>query len=114
MDITKFAKKPQLIEIKLSDPDLVKEYGDEITFWMMDYVDINTYFEFFRTQTERSGQEMNVLLRKIILKQDGTPALADDESLPIDIAIAALAQINETLGKSRTKSLTAQSGIQPE
>jgi hypothetical protein len=114
MDISKLAKKPQLIEIVVDDEGIVTEYGEPITFWMMDFIDINTYFEFFRSQTEKSGQEMNVLLRKIILKNDGTPALGDDESLPIDIAVAALSKINESLGKSKTKSLIQPSGIQPE
>jgi hypothetical protein len=114
MDIKQLAKKPQLVEIRLDDESLVAEYGEPITFWMLDFVDINTYFDFFKSQSDKSGQELNNLMRKIILNAEGKPALGDDEGLPIDISIAALTKINETLGKSKTKPLTQSSGTQPE
>jgi len=113
MDIKQFARKPQLIEVLLDNEELVKEYGEPIKFWMMDYVDISTYFDFFRSQGEGQGEELNTLLRKIILNAEGQPAIGEDESLPIDISVAALTRINETLGKSKTKSLTQSSGAQP-
>jgi hypothetical protein len=114
MDITQLARKPQLIEVVLDDEAIVKEYGDAITFYMKDFVDINTYFDFFKSQTAKEGGELNLLMRKIILNKDGEPALADDEGLPIDIAVAALTRINDTLGKSKAKSLTPNNGTQPE
>ena len=104
--ISEFTKKPKLIEIQIDMEEIVKEYGEPITFWMMDHVDISTYFDFFKNQADNNGHEMNVLLRKIILNVEGNPALAEDEVLPVDIAIAALTKINEILGKSRTKSST--------
>ena len=114
MDIKQLARKPQLVEIRLDDENLVKEYGEPIVFWMLDFVDINTYFDFFKSQSDKSGQELNTLMRKIILNAEGKPALGDDEGLPIDISIAALTKINETLGKSKTKSLIQSSGTQPK
>jgi hypothetical protein len=114
MDIKQLAKKPQLVEIIIDDEDIVKTYGETITFYMMDFVNINTYFDFFKSQNEKDGETLNHLLKQIILKSDGTPALADEEGLPIDISIAALTKINETLGKSKTKPLTQSSGTQPE
>ena len=114
MDIKQLAKKPELVEVTLDDDNLVKEYGETITFWMKDFVDINTYFDFFRSQSDNSGQELNTLMRKIILNKEGLPVLADDEALPIDISVAALTKINETLGKSRTRSSILNNGNQPE
>lgn len=113
MDIKSLARKPQLIEIVLDDAELVESYGEAIKFWMLDYVDISTYFDFFRSQGEGQGEELNTLLRKIILNAEGQPAIGADEALPIDISVAALTKINETLGKSKTKSLTQNSGAQP-
>lgn len=110
--IKEFAKKPQLIEVQVDEESIVEQYGEPITFWMMDYVDINTYFDFFKAQTEGAGDTLNVLLRKIILNQEGKPALADDEALPIDISIAALTKINDVLGKSKTKSSIQTVGTQ--
>jgi hypothetical protein len=114
MDIKQFAKKPELIEVKLDGDNIVKEYGEPITFYMKDFVDINTYFDFFRSQSEKSGDELAQLLAKIILNKDAKPVLGPDETFPIDITIAALTKINETLGKSKTKSLTQSNGTQPE
>lgn len=113
MDIKQLARKPQLIEMVLDDAELVAEYGEPIKFWMMDYVDISTYFEFFRSQGEGNGEHLNQLLRSIILNAEGKPVLEGDEALPIDISVAALTKINETLGKSKTKPLTQNSGAQP-
>jgi hypothetical protein len=109
--IKEFARKPQLIEIVLDDESIVKEYGEPITFWMTDYVDINTYFDFFKSQSGKDGQELNILMRKLIKNSEGEPVLADDEALPIDISVAALTKINETLGKSKTKSSMSETGI---
>lgn len=113
MNIKDLARKPQLVEVKLDNEDLVKEYGEPIVFWMMDYVDISTYFDFFKSQGEGNGEQLNSLLRKIILNAEGNPSLEDDEALPIDISVAALSKINETLGKSKTKPLTQNNGTQP-
>lgn len=114
MDIKQLAKKPELVEVVLDDEAIVKEYGEPITFWMKDFVDINTYFEFFKSQSAKEGQEINALMRKIILNKDGQPALGEDEALPIDISIAALTKINDTLGKSKAKSSIQNNGTQPE
>jgi hypothetical protein len=106
MNINEYAKKPQLMEVVIDQEEIVKEYGDTITFWMYDHVDINTYFDFFKSQSTNNGTELNAIMRKIILNSEGKPSLAEDEILPVDIALSALTKINETLGKSRTKSST--------
>ena len=114
MDIAQLARKPQLLEITIDDEGIVEEYGDTIKFWMYDFVDINTYFDFFKAQTTEGQSQMNEMLRSIIKKSDGTAVLAEGESLPVDIAVAALTRINETLGKSKPKSLTLKTGNQPK
>jgi hypothetical protein len=114
MDIKKLAKKPELIEVILDEDAIVKEYGEPITFFMKDFVDINTYFDFFRSQNQKTGDELAQLLAKIILNKDGNTVLGPDEAFPIDITIAALTKINEQLGKSKTKSSIQSNGTQPK
>lgn len=114
MDIKQLAKKPELVEMVLDDPKLVAEYGEAITFYMKDTVDVNTYFDFFRSQNEKSGDELTRLMAKLILNKEGKPVLGPEETFPIDITIAALTKINETLGKSRTKSSIQSDGTQPK
>lgn len=104
--ITEFTKKPQLQQVEINDEEIVKNYGESITFYMLDHVDISTYFDFFKAQADNNGEEINLMLRKIIKNAEGQPALAEDEMLPIDISIAALTKINEILGKSKTRTST--------
>jgi hypothetical protein len=110
MDIKKLAKKPELIEVVLDSEGIVNEYGEPITFYMKDFVDINTYFDFFRSQNEKSANDLNKFLAKLILDKEGQPVLNEEETFPIDITIEALAKINETLGKSKTKSSIPKDG----
>ena len=112
MFIKDLAKKPELMEITIDDEEIVKNYGDAITFWMRDFVDLNTYFDFFASQTERDGVKLNAMLRGFILNEQGESVIGEDEELPIDILVAALTKINDALGKSKAKRLTQKSGEQ--
>lgn len=104
MDITKLAKKPQLVKLDITDDDIVTSYGDTITFYMIDQMDISTYFNFYRLQQNENGDLLNELLRKLILKEDGEPALGEDEVFPVDLILAILVRINEFLGKSNAQT----------
>ena len=112
MDISKFAKRPTLTKIVIDDAEIVETYGEAIEFHMLDQMSISTYFEFYRLQQEQNTDKLNDLIRKIILKDDGTPALADDEMFPVDLTLGLLVKINEFLGKSKTKASTPVTGEQ--
>lgn len=110
MDIAGLAKKPKLTKIEINDSDIVERYGEAITFWMIDQMGIDTYFSFYRLQQEQRADELNALIRKIILKEDGTPSIQDDEVLPVDLTLAVLVAINDFLGKSKPQPSTAETG----
>jgi hypothetical protein len=114
MNITELVKKPQLIEIKIDDDDIVATYGETVTFWMSDYIDLNTYFDFYKHQAQENGDELMTTLRKLILNSEGKPVISEEEVLPTDLTIAALIRINSQLGKSKTKQSTGEIGTQPE
>jgi hypothetical protein len=103
MEISKLARKPKLVKIELSDKDIVENYGDAITFWMIDEFGVDTYFEFYKVQQAKDNDALNGLLRNIILREDGSPAISEDEVLPVNIVLAVLVAINDFLGKSNTK-----------
>jgi hypothetical protein len=108
-NISNFAKRPELVQIILDNEDIITEFGEPVIFYMKDYVDISTYFDFFRSQTD-NVTGLNVILRKIILNEQGQPVLKEDEALPINLAVGALSKINENLGKSKTKPLMSETG----
>jgi hypothetical protein len=112
MDISKFAKKPTLTKITIDDAEVVEQYGETIEFHMLDQMSISTYFEFYRLQQDQDSDKLNDLLRKIVLKDDGTPALAEDEMLPVDLTLGLLVKINDFLGKLKTKTSTPTTGEQ--
>jgi hypothetical protein len=109
--ISDFARKPELVKIVLDTEDIKAEFGDEVVFYMKDFVDINTYFDFYRSQSENNG-ELSILLQKIILTETGEPMLDAGDALPVNLAVAALTRINETLGKLKTKPLMNETGNQ--
>jgi hypothetical protein len=112
MDISKFAKKPVITKITIDDAEVVELYGESIEFHMLDQMSISTYFEFYKLQQDQDSDKLNDLLRKIVLREDGTPALASDEILPVDLTLGLLVKINEFLGKSKAKTSIPTTGEQ--
>ncbi len=113
MTIAKFATKPKLEQLKIDTPEIVENYGEEITFWMKDHLDLQTYFDFYKFQRESNGDELMNVLRKIILTEEGKPALQSDDVLPVDLTLEVMFKINENLGKSKTKLSKKEVGTQP-
>lgn len=114
MFINQVAVKPQLVEIVIDSPEIVDTYGETISFWMRDHLDLQTYFDFYKYQTDENRSNLIDLMKKIILTAEGLPAIGPEEELPVDITLEALFKINEQVGKSRTKSSIQKTGTQPE
>jgi hypothetical protein len=110
MNIKELAAKPQLIQITIDDPAIVEKYNDTITFYTYDVVSLSTYFDFYDARNESQLGNLEKMIRKLVLLEDGTPAIADDEDLPIDIATSAIQKIGDVLGKSQRKSSTPNPG----
>jgi hypothetical protein len=110
MNINELAGKPKLIKLTIDDPTIVEKYGDTITFHTWDIVSLGTYFEFYNSNAENQFTGLEKIMRKLILLEDGKPALKEDEDLPIDIATEALTKIGEVLGKSQSKPSTSEVG----
>lgn len=94
----------------MDDQEIIETYGEAIEFHMLDQMSISTYFEFYRLQQEQDSEKLNDLLRKIVLKEDGTPALTEEEIFPVDLTLGLLVKINDFLGKSKAKTSTPAIG----
>jgi hypothetical protein len=110
MDIANLAKKPELVKLEITDADIVKEFGEVVTFWMMDHIDVATYFNFYKFQQTQDSDLLMELLRKLILKEDGLPSISKEQVLPVSLTLAVLVRINDFLGKSDTKTTEKKSG----
>lgn len=112
MNIKEFAVIPTLVEIILDSKELVEKYGEPITFYTYDTVPLATYFDFFNARSNSEFEQLNGMMKKMILDSKGKPVLADNEDLPIDIAVAALNRLGEMLGKSLSKTSIQTTGKQ--
>ena len=110
MNIKEFASTPTLVEVKLDSKELVEKYGEPITFYTYDTVPLATYFDFFNARSSSEFEQLDKMMKKMILNDEGKPVLAANEDLPIDIAAAALNSIGEMLGKSLGKTSTPTTG----
>jgi hypothetical protein len=114
MNIQEFASTPKLIEIVLDDKDLLDKYNEPITFHTYDIVGLSTYFEFFNARSDGEYEQLDKIIKKLILNDQGKPAIKHDQDLPIDIAAAAINKIGAILGKSQSKTSIPTVGEQPE
>jgi hypothetical protein len=114
MNIKEFASVPSFVEVVLNDKELVKKYGEPITFYTYDVVPLATYFDFFNARSNSEFQQLDTMMKKLILDQEGKPVLKSNEDLPIDIAAAAINKIGEMLGKSLGKTSIQTNGEQVE
>lgn len=98
MKLSELAAKPQLKEIIIDDKEIVKEYGDSLSFYVLDRLPIETYTKLASVKTEDPGQMYNVI-KDLILNEDGLPVMADGNVLPMDVMTAAVLKVTESLGK---------------
>ena len=112
MDIKALATKPKLEKLEMDSPEVIEAYGEPIVFYMIDQMDISTYFNFYKLQQSEDGALLNSLLRKLILNEKGKPVLGEDEVFPVDITLAILVKINDYLGKPKPKTSTQETGQQ--
>jgi hypothetical protein len=110
MDISKLSKKPELVKITIDDADIVEMFGEPIDFWLSDGMGISTYFNFYKLQEQQDDVLLNNLLRQVVLKEDGTPSIGADETLPVSVVLAILVKISNFLGKSTAKTSTSKTG----
>jgi len=110
MDVSKLATKNQLVELEVSTPEIIESVGEPIVFWMKEHLDLGTYFDFYKFQQDQNINQLTDILRQIVLNSEGKPAIAEDETLPVEILLAILFKVNEFVGKPRAKVSDTESG----
>lgn len=96
MKLKELAKKPELTKVTVDSEVIVKAYGEPLEFWMWDRQDIPTYLQLAQLK-EDHGAIFNVV-RKLVLDEDGKPALEEDDTLPIDVMIPVVEKAITQLG----------------
>lgn len=110
MDIKKLAQKPKLIQLEVDTKEVLETIGEPVVFWMREHLDLGTYFDFYKFQQDQNLNQLTEILRRVVLDSSGNPAVGEDEVLPIEVTLAILFKINDTVGKPKAKVSSTEDG----
>ena len=98
MKLTQLAAKPQLVKIVLNDEDIIKEFGEELEFFIYDRQPMDKYIRL----AQMNGGDMSELItavNEMILDEEGTPIIKEGLVLPTNVMTKVMGKVVETLGK---------------
>lgn len=98
MKLEKLAAKPKLIEITINDEDIVKEFGESLSFYTWDRQPINTFIKLAAVDTGDYNSVMDAV-KELILDADGQAIISDENILPAKILMRCITRLVEDLGK---------------
>ena len=98
MKLSELSTKPQLVEIIIDDEKLVEKYGEALQFYIKDKLPIEKYTELASIKSDDMSQ-MYLLIKDLILDENGDTVITDEETLPLDVMNSALMKVTEHLGK---------------
>lgn len=98
MKLSQLAAKPQLTEVTLDDEDIVKEFGEPLTFWTWDRQPIGVFMQLSNITEEKEVGVFDII-RKLILDEEGKEIISDDNTLPTNVLMKAITKVTELLGK---------------
>ena len=98
MKLSELASTPQLTKVTIDEQDLVQKYGDELEFYVHDRFDMDTFTKMASVDQEDPTKLYNIV-KDLILDENGDPVMHDDKVLPMDLMMAAVTKVTESLGK---------------
>ena len=98
MKLSDLAKKPQLVEMTLDDTDIVKEFGETITFWTWDRQPMESFLKLTNID-KNSTSSIFEAVKSLVLDENGKPVLDDEKTLPTKVLMAVVGKVVEGLGK---------------
>ena len=98
MKLTELSQKPQLIKVVIDSEVLVEKYGEELEFYIYDRQPLDIFSKLANTNTDNMA-DATMLLKDLILDEEGKAVITDGKVLPIDVMVEAVKLIGERLGK---------------
>jgi hypothetical protein len=98
LKLTQLAAKPQLVKLTINHPHIVEKYGDELEFHIYDRRNIEDFVQ-IATASANDQAGMVKMISRLIMNEDGKPALKADETLPDDVMMAVVNAVVDQLGK---------------
>lgn len=98
MKLTQLAAKPKLVKFTLDDNETVEEYGEPIEFYMYDRQPLDIFLR-MAALSGKDNTEMIVVVKDLILDEEGKTVINNDTLLPSKVMLKVIAAVIEKLGK---------------
>lgn len=98
MKLSQICAEPQLIEIKLEDKEIIKEYGEPLVFYTYDRQPMDVFMRLANLDQKNTGELLNIV-KTLILNEEGKAIVSEKNMLPTSILMKAIAKVTEQLGK---------------
>lgn len=98
MKLSDLARTPQLVEITISDDDIIAEYGEAITFYTWDRQPLEVFLRLSNIDNNNSSALMESV-RTLVLDENGKGILTNDIALPNNVLLKVITRVVESLGK---------------
>jgi hypothetical protein len=98
MNLSQLTAKPQLILIELNDEDIMKEFGEAITFHTWDRQPMDVFMRLANADHTNAGNIVEIV-RTLILDEKGKEILTKEKALPTHILMKAISKVTDLLGK---------------
>ena len=104
MKLSTLSKEPTLVEILIDDEEIVKEYGEALSFHTWDRQPMHIFVKLANLSQDSEKSTLNIgemlnLVRTLILDEKGKEIITDDSSLPTNVLMKVIGKVTETLGK---------------
>lgn len=107
MKLNQLAAKPQLIKVEINDEETLKEFGESLEFYIWDRQPMDKFIRLATLDYQNFG-EVTVLVKELLLDEQGKEIITDDLILPTNILMKAITTVIDALGKSIATSTQAQ------
>ena len=98
MKLSQICSKPQLIELSIDDAEIVKEYGEALTFYTWDRQPMDIFMRLANID-QKNTSDLIEIVKTLILDDQGKQMLTDENMLPTSILMKAIGKVTEQLGK---------------
>ena len=104
MKLSALSKEPTLVEILIDDEEIVKEYGEALSFHTWDRQPMHIFVKLANLSQDSEKATPNLgkmldLVKTLILDEDGKEIISDSMSLPTNVLMKVISKVTETLGK---------------
>jgi hypothetical protein len=98
MKLSEITAQPKLVEIKLDDEEIVKEYGEALVFHTWDRQPLDIFMRLANIDTKNTGELISIV-KTLILDEKGKEIVTDKSMLPTNILLKAIQKVTDMLGK---------------